>query len=211
MIAEYESGENKVAVVHEEMLHGQTRFLDAIASCGIASHEYERLSTALDLSLEQVAASRARISAAADDERRRIERDLHDGAQQQLVTLRIKLELIAEKIESDPKGAAEQLRGAGTRLTDVLEEVRSLARGIYPPLLVDAGLGEALVAAGRRCALPATVDCDGIGRYSPETESAVYFCCLEALQNADKHADGAKSIAIQRARGRWAASLRGAR
>ena len=196
VIAEYESGENKVAVVHEEMLHGQTRFLEAIASCAIASHEYERLSTALDSSLEEVAASRARISAAADEERRRIERDLHDGAQQQLVTLRIKLELIAERIESDPEGAAEQLRGAGTRLTDVLEEVRSLARGIYPPLLVDAGLGEALVAAGRRCALPATVDCDGIGRYSPETESAVYFCCLEALQNADKHADGAKSIAI---------------
>ena len=196
VVAEYQSGENKVAVVHEEMLHGQTRFLEAIASCGIASYEYERLSTALDSSLEQVAASRARISAAADDERRRIERDLHDGAQQQLVTLRIKLELIAETIESDPEGAAEQLRGAGTRLTDVLEEIRSLARGIYPPLLVDAGLGEALVAAGRRSAVPATVDCDGVGRYSPETESAIYFCCLEALQNADKHADGARSIAI---------------
>ena len=81
-------------------------------------------------------------------------------------------------------------------MTDVLDEIRSLARGIYPPLLVDAGLGEALVAAGRRSAVPATVDCDGVGRYSPETESAIYFCCLEALQNADKHADGAKSVAI---------------
>ena len=132
---------------------------------------------------------------AADTERRRIERDLHDGAQQQLVTLRIKLELIAEGIESDPEGAAEQLRGAGTRLTDVLEEVRSLAHGIYPPLLADAGLGEALVAAGRRCVVPrpwiATASA-AIRR----TPSAVYFCCLEALQNADKHADGAKSIAI---------------
>ena len=81
-------------------------------------------------------------------------------------------------------------------MTDVLEEVRSLAHGIYPPLLADAGLGEALVAAGRRCVVPATVDCDSVGRYPPDTESAVYFCCLEALQNADKHADGAKSIAI---------------
>ena len=197
VIAEYESGENKVAVVHEELLLGQTRFLDAIASCAIASQEYERLSTALDSSLQEVAASRARISAAADGERRRIERDLHDGAQQQLVTLRIKLELIAEKIESDPEGAADQLRGAGSRLTDVLDEVRSLARGIYPPLLVDAGLEEALVAAGRRCVVPATVDSEGVGRYPPETESAIYFCCLEALQNADKHADGARSVAIE--------------
>ena len=112
------------------------------------------------------------------------------------MTLRLKLELIAEMIESDPERAAEQLRSAGTRLTDVLEEVRSLAHGIYPPLLVDAGVGEALVAAGRRCAVPTMVNCEGIGRYSPETESAVYFCCLEALQNADKHADGAGSISI---------------
>ncbi len=197
VVSEYQSGDSRVAVVHEEMLQGQTRFLEAIASSAIASREYERLSSALDSSLQEVAASRARISAAADQERRRIERDLHDGAQQQLVTLRIKLELIAEKIESDPEGAAEQLRGAGTRLTDVLDEVRSLARGIYPPLLVDAGLGEALVAAGQRCALPATVDCEGIGRYSPETESAIYFCCLEALQNADKHAEGARSVAMR--------------
>ena len=197
VVAKYESGETEVAVVHEEILRGQTKFIEAIASCAIASLEYERVSAALDSSLHEVADSRARIAAAADEERRRIERDLHDGAQQQLVTLRIKLELIAELIESDPKRAAEQLQGAGDRLTEVLDEVRSLAHGIYPPLLVDAGLGEALVAAGRRCAVPTSVDCEGIGRYSPDTESAVYFCCLEALQNADKHADGAESISIQ--------------
>ena len=196
VLTEYESGGNQVAVIHEEMLYGQTRFVEAIAACAIASYEYERLSLALDSSLQEVAASRSRISAAADDERRRIERDLHDGAQQQLVTLRIKLELIAEGIESDPHGAAEQLRGAGTRLTDVLDEIRSLSRGIYPALLIDAGLGEALVAAGRRTSMPTKVDCDGVGRYPPETESAIYFCCLEALQNADKHAKGAKSTVV---------------
>ena len=194
---EYESGENRVAVVHGQMLYGQRKFLDAIAACAIASVENQRLATALDSSLQDVADSRARISAAADEERRRIERDLHDGAQQQLVTLGIKLELIAGMIESDPERAVEQLRGAGTRVTDVLDDVRSLARGIYPPLLVDAGLAEALVAAGRRCALPTKVDCDGVGRYPPGTESAVYFCCLEALQNASKHADGARSISVR--------------
>jgi signal transduction histidine kinase len=196
VVAEYGSGDHKVAVVHEEMLQGQAEFLEAIASCAIASLEYQRVSTALDSSLEEVANSRARISAAADQERRRIERDLHDGAQQQLVTLRLKLGLIAEMIESDPERAAEQLHSAGTRLTDVLDEVRSLARGIYPPLLVDAGVGEALVAAGRRSAVPTRVECESIGRYSLDTESAVYFCCLEALQNAGKHAGGAGSISI---------------
>lgn len=196
VVAEYESGDNKVAVVHEELLQWQTRFLEAIASCAIASLEYKQLSTALDSSLQEVAESRARISVAADDERRRIERDLHDGAQQQLVTLRIKLELIAEMIGPDPERAAEQLHGAGTRLTDILEEVRSLAHGIYPPLLIDTGLGEALVAVGRRCAVPTTVDCEGVGRYSPDIESAIYFCCLEALQNADKHANGTQSISV---------------
>ncbi len=193
---EYRSGGSRVAVVHDEVFRGQAKFLEAIGSCAIASLENKRLSTALDSSLQEVADSRARISAAADEERRRIERDLHDGAQQQLVTLRVKLELIAEMIKSDPARATEQLQGAGTRLTDILEEVRALAHGIYPPLLVDAGLGEALVAAGRRGAVSTTVDCDGIGRYSPDTESAVYFCCLEALQNAGKHADGAGSIWI---------------
>ncbi len=197
VVAKYESGENRVAVVHGQMLYGQRKFLDAIAACAIASVENQRLATALDSSLQDVADSRARISAAADEERRRIERDLHDGAQQQLVTLGIKLDLIAGMIESDPERAVEQLRGAGTRVTDVLDDVRSLARGIYPPLLVDAGLAEALVAAGRRCALPTKVDCDGVGRYPPGTESAVYFCCLEALQNASKHADGARSISVR--------------
>ena len=196
-VARYGSGENRVAVVHGQMLHGQRKFLDAIAACATASLENQRLATALHSSLQDVADSRARISAAADDERRRIERDLHDGAQQQLVTLGIKLELIAGMIERDPERAAEQLHAAGTRLTDILDEVRSLARGIYPPLLVDAGLDEALVAAGRRCAVPTKVDCEGVGRYPPGTESAVYFCCLEALQNASKHADGTASIAIR--------------
>ena len=196
IVTEYRSRDGNVGVIHDEVLHGQARFLEAIASCAISSLEYEQLSTALESSLDEVAASRARISAAADNERRRIERDLHDGAQQQLVTLRIKLQLISEMIDSDPERAAQQLHTAGTRLTEVLEEVRSLAHGIYPQLLGDAGLGEALVAAGRRSAIPTTVDCAGTGRYSADTESAVYFCCLEAIQNANKHADGAGSISI---------------
>ena len=103
------------------MLQGQAKFLEALGSCAIASLENQRLTIALDSSMEEVADSRARISAAADEERRRIERDLHDGAQQQLVTLRIKLAMIAEMIESDPEKATEQLEGAGDRLTDVLE------------------------------------------------------------------------------------------
>ena len=139
--------------------------------------------------------SRARIQAAADEERRRIERDLHDGAQQRLVALRIKLELAAERAGEDGDGAAS-LRALGADVDEALEEVRSLARGIYPAPLADRGLVEGLRAAALSCALPATVLAAGIDRYPRAIESAAYFCCLEALQNAAKHATGATAAVI---------------
>ena len=137
--------------------------------------------------MHDVEASRRRIATAAATERRRIERDLHDGAQQQLVTLRVRLELLSEQIERDPEHGAELLRELGPRVDSVIEEVRHLASGIYPSLLADAGLVEALRAAALRSAVPTTVRADGIHRNPSEIETAVYFCCLEALQNASKH------------------------
>jgi signal transduction histidine kinase len=156
--------------------------------------EHQRLAAALDASLQDVEASRRRISAAAAAERRRIERDLHDGAQQQLVTLRVQLELAAEEFERDPDRAARRLRGLGLSVDAVIEEVRSLASGIYPALLADAGLGEALRAVAARASIPVTLHADG-RRYPLEVESAVYYCCLEALQNAAKHS-GASAVVI---------------
>ncbi|MDD7941058.1 histidine kinase [Actinomycetospora lutea] len=126
-----------------------------------------------------------------------MERDLHDGAQQQLVLLRINPELAAEQIEREQAGGSEQLRALGEDIDRVLDEIRNLAAGIFPRLLADAGLGEALAAAARRGPIHTTVDTVGVGRYPLEVETAVYFCCLEALQNSIKHARGASAVTMR--------------
>jgi signal transduction histidine kinase len=153
------------------------------------------LDTALQESLERLReqavalqASRGRLVAAADEERRRIERNLHDGAQQHLVAMAIKARLIEQLAERDPQRAQLLLHQLQQDASAALDELRALAHGIYPPLLSSGGLSEALPAACRRALLPATVQVDGIGRYPREVESAIYFCCLEALQNAAKYA-----------------------
>jgi signal transduction histidine kinase len=194
--AEAESG-LRIGIVCERGFRDHPDFLQAVASCVIAGLERQRLDVALAASLEDVAASRKRLASTADGARRKIERDLHDGAQQQLVALRVKLGLAREALDRDPTNAAEMVDGLGPEVDEIIEEVRSLARGIYPPLLASGGLGEALRAAGQRSPLPVTIRAEGIGRLSAETESAVYFCCLEALQNAAKHAKGANRVSVE--------------
>ena len=186
-----------VALACEEGFRDHPGFVRAVGFYVLSALERRRLTVALDASLHDVEASRKRLAAAADTARQKIEQDLHDGAQQQLVTLRVKLELARETLEQDPSSGAEQLAELGPEVEEIIEEVRSLARGIYPPLLASGGLNEALRAAGQRAPLPVSVDTDGVGRYPAETESAVYFCCLEALQNASKHADGATGVWIR--------------
>ena len=133
---------------------------------------------------------------AADLERRRIERDLHDGAQQRLVSLRIQLELAGDLVEAHPERAGRRLRELGRDVDDAVDEVRSLARGLVPPILVERGIVEALRDAAQGGHLRVSVHERGLGRYPPEIESAVYFACLEALQNAAKHAEGARSASV---------------
>jgi signal transduction histidine kinase len=140
--------------------------------------------------------SRARIQAAADDERRRIERDLHDGAQQRLVALRVRLALAADQIRTDPSSGEALLDGLGAAVEDALAEVRTLAHGVYPPVLGEFGLVAALKDVSAWEPVRTTVAADGIGRFSPEIEAAVYFCCLEAVQNAAKHPEDVQRIAI---------------
>ncbi|TMD46037.1 MAG: GAF domain-containing sensor histidine kinase [Chloroflexi bacterium] len=154
-----------------------------------------RLDSALEATLEDLRqhaealeASRARIVAAADAERRRIERDIHDGVQQYLVAISVKARLARQMSERDPARASRLLEELGQEISKALDELRTLAHGIYPPLLASEGLGAAMVAASRRAVIPTQVHADGIGRYPPELEAAVYFCCLEALQNAGKYA-----------------------
>jgi signal transduction histidine kinase len=161
-----------------------------------------RLDTALAASLddlrvanEQLRASRARIVAAADQSRRRIERDLHDGAQQRLVALAVKLGLARQLLDKDPEQVGKLLEDLRGETQSTLTELRELAHGIYPPLLMDRGLKEALTAAANRSMLPTEVRAD-VGRYPPEVEAAVYFCCLEAMQNAGKHAGEGSKIVV---------------
>jgi signal transduction histidine kinase len=147
---------------------------------------------------DELRASRARVVASGDAERRRIERDLHDGAQQHLVALAVKLRLAADSLaDGDAADATVLLDEMRGDLTDTIAELRSLAHGIYPPLLASGGLAEALPAAAARAALPATVERCPLGRYPPEIETAVYFCCLEALQNAAKHAGPGATVRIE--------------
>jgi signal transduction histidine kinase len=139
--------------------------------------------------IEDLRESRRRIVGAQDERARKLERDIHDGAQQQLVALSVKLRLAEGMVERDPSKALALLGELQTQATETLEDLRDLARGIYPPLLADRGLPAALESQARKAPLPVTIDPDGVGRYGPEVESAVYFCCLEALNNVAKYAD----------------------
>jgi signal transduction histidine kinase len=146
--------------------------------------------------IEELRASRQRLVAAQDEERRRLERNIHDGAQQQLVALAMKLTLTRAMNERDPARANQMLEDLRAEAQDALDNLRDLARGIYPPLLADQGLVAALQAQARRAPLPVEVEADGVGRYPQEAEAAVYFCTLEALQNVAKYA-GASRAAVR--------------
>ncbi len=177
--------------------------VDLARQVGLALHNVQ-LDSALQASLDELEvrnaeleASRARIVAAADESRRTIERNLHDGAQQHLVALAVKVGLIRTLMGADPDTAAsmvEELRGD---VQATLTELRELAHGIYPPLLRDRGLGEALRAAANRSTLPTSVDVEIEDRFATDVEAAVYFCCLEAMQNAGKYAGESAAVCVR--------------
>ncbi len=136
----------------------------------------------------ELRASRQRIVAAQDAERRRLERNIHDGAQQNLVALTVKLRLAANLARRDPERARESVKALEAETDQALQMLRMLARGIYPPLLREQGLVAAIRADAEKMPLPVTVAAAHLDRYAPEVEAAVYFVCLEALQNVTKHA-----------------------
>jgi signal transduction histidine kinase len=143
--------------------------------------------------IEELRASRQRLVAAQDEERRKLERNLHDGAQQQLVALAVQLRLAEQMAGRDPDKEREILRRLQAATNEALDDLRDLARGIYPPLLADKGLAAALEAQGRRSPVPVTVVADGVGRYSQDIEAALYFCSLEALNNIAKYAEATEA------------------
>ena len=148
--------------------------------------------------IEDLRGSRQRLVTAQDEERRRLERNLHDGAQQDLVALAIKAQLADVTVDEDPAQAKQILGELKADAAGALENLRDLARGIYPPLLADLGLAAALGAQASKSPLPVTVEAGGIVRFPQATEAAVYFCCLEALQNIAKYAHATQaSICLQ--------------
>lgn len=155
-----------------------------------------RLDSALEESLGELRESRARVVVAADAERRRIERDLHDGAQQHLLGLAVNLKVARELARTDPARADALLAELSAEVHNALEGVRDLAHGIYPPLLAEQGLADAVRGALARSGARGRVIDDGVARYSQSVESTVYFCCVEGIQNAVKHAPSAR-IAVR--------------
>ena len=139
--------------------------------------------------IEELQESRRRIVTAQDERARKLERDIHDGAQQQLVALSVKLGLAEHLASRDADKTTALLAELKSDASDALENVRDLARGIYPPVLADHGLPAALEAQARKAMIPVHLEANGSGRYPSEIEAAVYFCCLEALQNIAKYAD----------------------
>jgi signal transduction histidine kinase len=138
--------------------------------------------------VEDLRGSRRRLVSAQDEERRRLERNIHDGAQQQLVALAVKARLARQLTDRDPEKVVQLLTQIEAETSRALEDLRDLARGIYPPLLADKGLAAALQAQARRSAIHVEVIADGVSRYPQAVEAAVYFSVLEALQNVAKYA-----------------------
>ena len=175
---------------------GDRRLLDQVAGgLGLAIRNL-MLTEDLRARVEDLAASRRRIVAVQDETRRRLERDLHDGAQQRLVALKIKLGIGATMAEKAGLGDVSTLLESIKAETDqTIDSVRDFARGIYPPMLEAEGLGPALSARAAKMPIPVTVQAAGLGRYPKEKEATVYFCVLEALQNAAKHSE-ASSVQV---------------
>jgi signal transduction histidine kinase len=159
------------------------------------------LTSDLQARLVDLRASRQRLVAAQDDERRKLERNLHDGAQQHLVAIKVKLGLVEMLATRDPDKARTAVAELKNDADEALETLRDLARGIYPPLLAEKGLPSALQAQARKATLPVTVEADDIGRYPQDTEAALYFCILEALQNVQKYAQATSATVRLRADG----------
>jgi signal transduction histidine kinase len=154
-----------------------------------------QLTAELRATIDELRASRRRLVEAQDAERRKIERNLHDGAQQQLVALTIQLSLLADAAD-DPAYVRQLVPELTAELKTALADLRDLARGIYPPLLAERGLVVALRTQAAKCPVPVQLEADQVGRYPQDAESTVYFCALEALQNVAKHAQ-ASAVTIR--------------
>ncbi len=182
------AGEPLAALIHDERLLGQRSLLEAAGSAARLALENTRLQAELRAQLAELRASRARIVGAADAERRRLERDLHDGAQQRLLAVGLALQLLR-----DDSGDQELLAQAEAELQTALRELRDLARGIHPTILSEQGLVPAVRSLADRAPVPVQVESDG-ERYPASVETTAYFVIAEALANIAKHAHATSAV-----------------
>ena len=180
-------GEDIAALIYDAALDEDPELVQAVGAAATLALENEHLHAETQAQLAELQASRQRLIAAGDAERRRLERNLHDGAQQRLVALAMQLRLVQADIRSDPATAEARIRSAGDELASSLEELRELARGLHPAVL-DHGLPAALDSLAGRCTVPTAVACDELATLPEDIELAVYFVACEALANVGKYA-----------------------
>ena len=175
------------AIVHDPLVLEDPDLVDAVGAAAALALETGRLDAELRARVEELRESRARLLAVGLAERRRMERNLHDGAQQRLVSLALDLRLARASLREDPDRAEELLDGVGEELSRALEELRELARGLHPAVLTDRGLEQAVKTLATRAPLPVDVDAR-IGEVPEAVELAAYFVVSEALTNVAKYA-----------------------
>jgi Histidine kinase/Histidine kinase-, DNA gyrase B-, and HSP90-like ATPase len=194
-------GNRVAAIVHDAELDATPELVHAAASAAALALDNERLKADLRARLEELRHSRRRIVDAADDARRQIERDLHDGAQQQLVSLALDLRLLRARLKDQPEEAAT-VEELADKLNVALAELRELARGIHPAVLSDHGLGPAIHVLVERASLPIECDLAVEGRLPPPIEAAAYFVVAEGLTNVVKYANATRArVSLRRHRG----------
>jgi signal transduction histidine kinase len=194
----HDAGGSVVAVmVHDQALEAEAAFINVIGSYASLSLENQRLAADVAHLVMEMREARARATASADDAREQIERDLHDGAQQRLIALRIRLQLAADRHADVAPDTTEELNQLGAEVQLAIDELRAFAQGVFPAVLGDFGPVTALKQAVRGAAVPTTVSGMNAGRYRPDVERTIYFCCLEALQNTYKHAKTATSAHVR--------------
>jgi signal transduction histidine kinase len=179
------NGRPDVALLHDSQLNDDPELLQATGVVALLAAENAELDAGWSDALLELRRSRARLVRAADAERQKLERNLHDGVQQRLIGLRIELGLVAQQVDDDLLRG--RLDAIGDSVEGTLDELREVSHGIYPPILADWGIVPALEHVQAGAAIPISIDASGLGRHPPEVESAVYYCCSEAVQNATKH------------------------
>jgi signal transduction histidine kinase len=177
---------------------------------GAQRRQEARLEDELRATIRELRRSRARVAHVADTERRRIERDLHDGCQQRLIALRVKLALAEEIAADESQSVGELIQEIAADAETALEDLHALVHGIYPAVLTDRGLADAARAMARAASVPTRVLAQDFARYPPDVEAAVYFTCVEALQNTAKHAGAGATarITLRQERGGLAFEVR---